>query len=140
MLSPESIMLASGMSLFLTAHISLTGHGRCSFSRLVSSPQRFHFGGIVSRENEGKTKWLLETLLLSFIKYAYLSLVVKLRFAFIYRKFHWRAGRRSLVQATSIDLLSKSSEAVSGWKPAGQSVLAPHSLHPCITLFLSSLP
>lgn len=28
-------------------------------------------------------------LLLSFIKYAYLSLVVKLRFAFIYRKFHW---------------------------------------------------
>lgn len=63
MLSPESIMLASEMSLFLTAHISLTGHGRCSFSRLVSSPQHFHFGGIVSRENEGKTKWLLETLL-----------------------------------------------------------------------------
>ena len=28
-------------------------------------------------------------LLLSFIKYAYLSLVVKLRFAFIYRKCHW---------------------------------------------------
>lgn len=62
-------------------------------------------------------------LLLSFIKYAYLSLVVKLRFAFIYRKFHWRAGRRSLVQATSIDLLSKSSQAVSGWKPAGQRVV-----------------
>ena len=49
------------------------------------------------------------------------------------------AGRRSLVQATSLPL-SKSSKAVSGWKPAGQSVLAPHSLHPCITLFLSSLP
>jgi hypothetical protein len=82
-------------------------------------------------------------LLLSFIKYAYLSLVVKLRFAFIYRKFHWRAGRRSLVQATSIDLLSKSSQAVSGWKPAGQSVLAPHSWHPLaspLLYILVSLP
>ena len=57
----------------------------------------------------------------------------------IYSTLEFPAGRRSLVQATSLPL-SKSSKAVSGWKPAGQSVLAPHSLHPCITLFLSSLP
>jgi hypothetical protein len=50
-----------------------------------------------------------------------------------------REAQSRLVQATSLPL-SKSSKAVSGWKPAGQSVLAPHSLHPCITLFLSFPP